>query len=181
MKVIRAHRPFNLFTLNHLQLAVCSLFALQGCGSSQQKHTSASPQRTEQNGSGESVPSSDQKNAREQGAHVGTWYRPCAPDNTLSEEKLILSHGTADVEPLQTEYKVLGIRKNQRTLSIQRNGCDLSKLPHRNYDIIAVHNDRLKLGIYVDEQMSFDLSGGTTPELRNNTMNSNSLVRLLNP
>ncbi len=83
----------------------------------------------------------------------------------------------ADIQALKTECPALDVRKENQHVSIQRNGCSLKKLPHFSFDIVSVQDDKLTTGIYINDLNSFDPAGGTTPELRNNVMNSNHMIR----
>lgn len=84
----------------------------------------------------------------------------------------------ADIQALKAECPALDIRKESTHVSIQRNGCSLKNLPHFNFDIVSVQDDKLTTGIYINDLNSFDPAGGTTPELRNNVMNSSHMTRV---
>ncbi|MEN9810857.1 MAG: hypothetical protein RLZZ488_2424 [Pseudomonadota bacterium] len=97
---------------------------------------------------------------------------------TFSMSSDLSGQDDADIAALKAECQALEVRKEKTTVVIQRNGCTLKNLPHHNYEIASVQDDRLTTGIYINDLNSFDPAGGTTPELRHNVMNNTHMTRV---
>jgi hypothetical protein len=82
-----------------------------------------------------------------------------------------------ELEKMTAECAALKVEKTGNVVQIRRNGCDLSGLNHRLFDVVSDNQEQLRLGLYMGDLNSFDPSGKTTPELRSNVISNLPMVR----
>lgn len=83
-----------------------------------------------------------------------------------------------DLNAMVAECPSVQIEEGVKILKVRRNGCELTQLKNKLFDIISLQKNHLSLGLYINDLNSFDPAGGTSPELRNNVVSNLPLNRL---